>query len=189
MPTCDRAGRRTEGKRSHSSLPTKINGDFLKRSCSQREGGGSKGKEASAIPFGGGRRNNVGRERVSEPGSTQLPEHSPRPENDDNAAKRQRTHAEMEVRPGEEDDEEPDITEESVGKRRRILRIGDREVVLEKGAEGLRVMAEEECKAEDDQESRWEAERELKILMDNKIGLCFHQPKCNSGLWRLTHVA
>ena len=50
-------------------------------------------------------------------------------------AKRERAHAEMEVRPGEEEEDEPAVEEEAIGKKRRILRLGEKEILLERGAE------------------------------------------------------
>ena len=56
------------------------------------------------------------------------------PEVETAAEKREREHDNREVRPGEEEEDEPKVEVENTGRRRRILRLGDREIVLERGA-------------------------------------------------------
>ena len=104
-----------------------------------------------------------------EPSSVNMPAACPttnrntpaNPEPESAAAKRERAHDEIPVRPGEEEEDEPRVEEESVGKRRKMLRLGDRSIVLEWGCEGLRAMNEEECRKDIEEEWRWEMDQAL----------------------------
>ena len=80
------------------------------------------------------------------------------------AAKRERAHDELPIRPGEEEDDEPEVEEESIGKRRRILTLGSCRVVLEMGSEGLRAMKDHECEEDAEEEWKWEVDRAVRRM-------------------------
>ena len=74
----------------------------------------------------------------------------------------------MEARPGEEEDDEPEIEETSVGKKRRVLRLGSREIVLEKGCEGLRAMSPDAGRLEDEEEWNWGVKQAMEKMISDR---------------------
>ena len=71
------------------------------------------------------------------------------------AEKRDREHREAETRPGEEENDEAEVMEEDVGKRRRILNLNNVvQMMLEEDCEGISLgdIEEEIKRAKDEQE-------------------------------------